>query len=316
MTNQIATIAPATAMANLERHAEQARGAYASNTERALRADTAIWAAWCGERGLISVPAPPEVVAAFVDNVAEARAPATVRRYVSSIASLHRAAKAQNPCDALVVKLALKRMHRAKGRAQVQAAPLNRPAVDKMLATAGEGLRGLRNRALLAVAYDSLCRRSELVALQVDDIEANIDGSGTVLVRRSKTDAEGEGMIRFLAADTMRHVTAWCAAAGITDSVLFRSVRKADRVRGALTPGEVARVFKEMADGAGVGDAKISGHSSRVGAAQDMVGMGVDLASVMRSGGWKTPEMVGRYTARLDARRSGAAKLAIMQNRA
>jgi hypothetical protein len=51
------------------------------------------------------------------------------------------------------------------------------------------------------------------------------------------------------------------------------------------------------------------------GATQDQVRFGVELPAVMQSGGWKTPAMVVRYTAKLDARRSGAAKLAMMQNR-
>jgi hypothetical protein len=80
----------------------------------------------------------------------------------------------------------------------------------------------------------------------------------------------------------------------------------------------VARIFKRMALAAGLSAAeaaRVSGHSSRVGAAQDMVRYGVELPAVMQAGGWRTPEMVARYTRRLDARRSGAAKLAVLQNR-
>jgi integrase len=123
-------------------------------------------------------------------------------------------------------------------------------------------------------------------------------------------------MIRFLATDTMRHIEAWCRAAGVTGGHLFRAVGKAGRVGDALTPGDVARVFKQMADGAGIAAAGISGHSSRVGAAQDMAQAGIELPPIMQAGGWKTAEMVARYTARLDARRSGAAKLAVIQDRA
>ena len=78
-----------------------------------------------------------------------------------------------------------------------------------------------------------------------------------------------------------------------------------------LDPGDIARVFKGMATAAELGPthkAGISGHSSRVGAAQDMVRHGVELPAVMQAGGWKTATMVARYTAKLDARRSGAAK--------
>ncbi len=179
-------------------------------------------------------------------------------------------------------------------------------------------MKGLRDRALLALAYDTLCRRSELVALSVADIEAGNEGDATVLVARSKTDQEGMGMVRYMAPDTCRHIEARITAAGIIDGLLFRSVGRGGRIGGALDTGDVARIFKAMARAAGVSPdavAAISGHSSRVGAAQDMVRHGVELPAVMQAGGWRTAEMVGRYTRRLDARRSGAAKLAILQNR-
>ena len=57
-----------------------ARGAFSANTERAVRSDLAIYGAWCAARGLGALPAAPETVAAFVDAMAETRAPATVRR--------------------------------------------------------------------------------------------------------------------------------------------------------------------------------------------------------------------------------------------
>jgi len=306
-------------LANLAHHAEHARGAFASNTERALRADTAVFTAWCIGAGLPSLPAAAATVARFVDAMGETKAPATVRRYVSSISTFHRAAQVPNPTETQEVKLALKRLHRTKGRAQVQAAPLNRALVDRMIAAAGGTLRDLRNRALLAVAYDTLCRRSEMAALLRADLDIGADGAGTVTIRRSKTDQDGRGMVRFLAPDTVRHVLAWIEAAQITDGALFRAVPKGGRIGDALDGAEVARVFKGMARAAGLTveeAARISGHSSRVGAAQDMVKVGIELPAVMQAGGWKTAEMVSRYTARLDARRSGSAKLAIAQNRA
>ncbi len=302
----------------LAHHAHAARGAYAANTERAFRADTAIFTGWCAAAGFASLPAESVTVAAFVDAMGTVKAPATVRRYVASIGACHRAARLPNPCGEDTVRLALKRLHRAKGRAQAQAAPLTRDRVESMLAAAGDGPRALRNRALLAVAYDSLCRRSELVALQYDDVQAGPHGDATLTLRRSKTDQEGQGSIRYLAADTMRAVYSWLKAAGHDEGALFRSVGKAGAVGGPLDTGDVARVFKEMARAAGLDAAvvaAISGHSSRVGAAQDQVRHGVELPAVMQAGGWTTPAMVARYSARLEARRSGAAKLALLQNR-
>ena len=64
--------------------------------------------------------------------------------------------------------------------------------------------KGLRDRALLSVAYDSLCRRSELVAANVEHVELMSDGSGILFLPRSKTDQEGQGAYRYLAPDMMR----------------------------------------------------------------------------------------------------------------
>ena len=296
------------ARANLQIHAEQARGAFASNTERALKADVVIFLAWCRMADVVPMPNAPETVALFIDAMGEQKATATVRRYVSSIASFHRAAGMANPTEAMAVKLALKRLHRAKGRAQLQAGPLNRPLVERMLASVPKTLAGLRNRALVAVAYDTLARRSELVALQVEDIQSGEHGAGSILIRRSKVDQEGIGEIRYLAPDTMRHLRAWLAGAEVMSGSIFRGVAKGGRVAEGLSTAAVAELFKKMAMAAGATldeAGRISGHSSRVGAAQDMARHGLKLPAIMQAGGWKTATMVARYTARLDARRSG-----------
>jgi integrase len=306
--------------ANLARYAKDAQGAFAPNTVRALRADTAIFTAWCYATGVPALPAASQTVADFIDAMRAAKKqPATIRRYVSSIAHLHRAAELPVPSDSNTVKLALRRMMKEDGAAQKQADGLTRRLVDRALHAGGSQLRDLRNRALLAVAYDTLCRRSELVALQRKDLQAGPRGDGTLLVRRGKTDQEGAGMVRFLAPDTMTLLLGWIETAGITEGALFRSVRKGGRVGDALDPGDVARLFKAMVRTAGLTPeqvARISGHSSRVGAAQDMAASDrIEMPAIMQAGGWKSPQMVARYTQRQAARRSGAAKLAELQNR-
>ena len=76
------------------------------------------------------------------------------------------------------------------------AAPVNDVLVARMLAAAGDTLRHRPNRALLAVAYSTLCRRSELVALRCVDLQVDAEGFGTITIRRSKTDQEGFGDVR------------------------------------------------------------------------------------------------------------------------
>lgn len=301
------------ALAELHRHRDYARGAYATNTERAMRSDVAIFTAWCAADGRPALPAAPDTVAEFVDAMAISKAPATVRRYVASVATFHRAAGLPSPAEALEVRAALKRMHRERGRAQVQAAPINDVLVARMLAGAGTTLRDLRDKALLTVAYTTLARRSELVAMRRDDLQVDTDGFGTVAIRRSKTDQEGAGDVAAITPDAMRHLTAWLGAAGIEAGSLFRSVRKGGRVGDALGDGDISRIFKLMAEAAGLSAeevARISGHSTRVGATQDLVRYGADLAAIMQAARWRSPEMPARYSRRLAARRNAAAQIA------
>jgi integrase len=316
----------------LEEHARAARGAFADNTVRALAADSRIFAAWCRGAGRAMLPATAETVAAFIDTQAETKARATVERYRSSIAALHRAAGLPNPCADEIVRLAVKRMNRAKGRRQKQAEPLNRTSIERMLEVKTPGrlhrrvteakretpLIALRNAALVAVAYDTLLRRSELVSLYIGDLHRGADGSGTVLVRRSKADQEGEGAIKYLAPDTMTRVEAWLATARLESGPLFRPLTKGGRPgRAALGGAEVARVFREVAAAAGLKLPRLpSGHSTRVGATQDMFAAGFELLEVMQAGSWKTPAMPARYGERLRAQRGAARKLATLQNRA
>ena len=296
-----------------------AQGAFSSNTERALRSDLAIYAAWCAEQGERALPARPETVAAFIDAKAELRAPATVRRYVTSLAIAHRALGLEKRIKSPPVQLALKRMHRKKGRRQDQATGLTWPLRQRLLAGAGERLIDDRNRALLAVAYDAMLRRAELTSLQTHDLMENLQGDGSLLVRRSKTDGEGRGEIVWVGRDTVRLVHTWLDRAGIADGRLFRSIDKGGRVGDRIHPCQVPRIFKAMAREAGLPEALaggLSGHSARVGAAQDMVAAGIELPAILHAGRWKSTAMVNRYGERLLARRSGAAQLARMQKRA
>ena len=215
------------------------------------------------------------------------------------------------------MRRALQRMHRRKGRRQEQAKGLTGALRERLLEVPGDGLIDARNRALLAVAYDTLLRRGELVALQVTDIVEELDGSATVLVRRSKADPEGRGATVYLARDSLALVREWLARSGVRHGRVFRSL-----CRGALGEGldasQVPRIFKAMAERAGLPVevvSRISGHSTRVGAAQDMVAGGIAMAAILHAGRWKTPAMVNRYGERLLARRSAAAQLARLQHR-
>jgi integrase len=179
---------------------------------------------------------------------------------------------------------------------------------------------------MLCVAYDAMTRRSELIAIDVEDLNFLGDGTGRLLIRRSKTDQAGEGHIAYLSRQTVGFLKAWLKAAGIKEGPVFRRIigrgtvtydRKGKgRIDGRLSPEAVARAFKAVArflklpaeDVEGV-----SGHSVRVGATQDLLALNVDLASVMREGRWKTVRMP--YGEHVMAARGGMARAAKEQGR-
>ena len=294
-----------------------ARGARSANTERAVRSDLTIYWAWCTERGVPALPASAKTIAAFVDAMAKTRAPATVRRYVATIAAAHRAVGSKETAGSEPVRVALQRMHREHGRRQAQAKGLTEALRNRLLEATGDRLVDARNRALLAVAYDTLLRRAELVAVQVADIVEEIDGAATVLVRRSKADPEGEGAMAYVAPDSMALVHEWLKGSGIGKGRVFRSLSRGI-IGDGLGASEVSRIFKRMARDADLPIEvveQISGHSTRVGATQDMVASGITMPAIMNAGRWKTTAMVHRYCERLLARRSGAAQLARLQHR-
>ena len=295
-----------------------AKGAFSEHTERAVRSDVGIFTDWCETRGFRALPARTDTVVAFIDAMAKVRAPATVRRYVFSIVTLHKAVQLPSPLKRTGVKLALQRMYRRKGRRQAQVQGLTWPLRERMLSACGNRLIDARNRALLAAAYDTLLRRSELVSLQVCDLLVEVDGSGTLRVQRSKTDPSGEGAVLYLAPDTMKLVQGWLERSGVVRGRLFRSIRKDGQIGDRLDDSQVPRIFKAMAKAADLGDDVVdglSGHSARVGATQDMIACGIELPAILQAGRWKSTAMVYRYGERLLARRSGAAKLAELQRR-
>ena len=297
---------------------ESIRGTLSPHTLRALSSDLGRYRSWCMKMRLKPWPVRATVLARFIDCMAKDRAPATVERHLYSILSLCRGKDWKDPGKTGAVRAALGRMRRTKDRRQAQALGLTRTLLERMTAASGDRLIDARNRALLAVAYDALLRRSELVALQVADLAMEPDGSATLLVRRGKTDPEGQGNVLYLAPDTVSLVLEWLAGSGVRDGYLFRAVSRSGRPGRGLDPGQVPRIYKSMARKAGFGEdvvAGLSGHSTRVGAVQDMIALRVELPAIMQAGRWRSTAMVHRYGERILPRRSGSAQLARMQER-
>ncbi|MDR5728950.1 MAG: site-specific integrase, partial [Terriglobia bacterium] len=185
--------------------------------------------------------------------------------------------------------------------------------IARMLAPLDTTLpRDARDAAMLLVAYETQLRRSNVVGLDLEHLTFDSDGTTAVLIKRSKEDQLGKGRIRNLSVETTKRLRHWIALAGITEGPVFRSLphaAKADRfAQKRLSDRDVARIFKRRAAAVGLSSTEIAGHSTRIGAAQDMLAAGLSGAEIMREVGWRTERQLFRYTERLESKRGAMAK--------
>src|SRR6204780_4365524 len=209
-------------------------------------------------------------------------------------------------------------MGRDTSARQDQAHPLGWKEIKEFIESAGEGLRADRERAMLCVAYETLARRGELVALEVQDVEFWPNGTGHALIRRGKTDAEGQGRVAYLSRETVKWLKIWLEQAKINEGPIFRRLIGRDQIGDVLHPGSIAPIFKRVAQWIGMPARfvdEVSGHSTRVGAAQDLAELDIDLAAITQAGGWKSTRMPLQYAEKTNAARSGMARAAAATGR-
>lgn len=268
--------------------------ALADNTLRAYRTDIKHFMAWGGV-----IPATPEQVATYVAHHATTLASSTLTRRLVAIARAHASQGIESPTNTELVKATLQGVRRSRGSAVRQVAPLQKTQVLRMVRGL-HGFRGLRDTALLLIGFASALRRSELVSLNVEDVQ--FTGEGTIIrLQRSKTDQEGRG--RDIAIPRVRgrscpskSLQAWIQASGIVDGALFRRVNRYDQLLPQrLTPQSVALIIKQRAELAGFDAKVLSGHSLRAGFVTNAAKGGASSSSIRVQTGHKSDAMLQRY---------------------
>jgi integrase len=308
----------------------------AANTRLAVHANYKVWKNWCAAQqpARSPYPADPADIAAFLQSQAPpirvtrggdfevlktgltatgqpAKRYATLARYLGTLSKLHIDAGHPDPTKDPEVLAVWRVLRRGLDR-PAQKAALGFEAIRRALIELPVTVTGLRDKALVLLAYTLMARRSELVALDVENFDVHADGSATVTFERLKT---GERATNYLSPEVMQVLRAWLDAAGIKAGPIFiRKDSAAEKEPARLTPQSVALIFKRIARSLALPDlepSQISSHSARIGATHDLVEDGASDAAIMRDAGWKTPRMVGMYSRGAKARRGAmAARLA------
>ncbi|WP_436637648.1 site-specific integrase [Microbaculum sp. FT89] len=275
--------------------ASYVRDSLAANTRRAYLSDLAHFEAWGG-----TIPAPDTMVADYLAQHCEALSVATLSRRLASIAKAHCARGLPSPTKSELVKATLRGIKRQKGTAQKEAKPLLRDDLFQVLAAMGNDAKSIRDRVLLLIGFAGGFRRSELVGLDVEDIEHVRQGI-VVTLRRSKTDQLGQGRKIGIPLGRMRWcpVTAldeWLTRCGIETGPIFQRINRHGHIQMDRLSGEaVALVIRERLKAAGFDPTGYSGHSLRAGFATSAAQAGVSSWKIRAQTGHASDAMLARY---------------------
>ena len=302
-----------------ERHIEAIAAAVTHSQRPATRrAYAGAWKRFCdwtrGE-GLRSLPADPLTVAAYlVQRAADGRLIPTLAMDRKAISHHHRVAGHPTPTSSEGVRqtfAGLRNLAAEEGRNEPrQARGLTAEALAAIRRAAHlprsgptgrtESVENARRRgdvdiAIASVMRDALLRRSEAADLRWGSVVFRRDGSARVTVRRSKTSA----------APVLLYVGPRAAAA--LRRVRPEGAARNDRVFGLRTGRAISCRLAAMAKAAGLGDG-FSGHSPRVGMAQDLSAAGTGLSALMVAGRWKSERMPAHYSRGETAGRGAVAR--------
>jgi site-specific recombinase XerD len=288
-----------TLRARARRLAENSR---AANTRKAYASDMDQFRTWCASQhpALQALPARPVTVALYLTALVEVRKPATIRRRMNSISVVHQLAGFPSPTGDAAVQAVWKGIRRTHGSAPTKKKAARTKVISALVAPLGTSLGDVRDRALLLIGFAGALRRSELVALDVQDVTQDDDGL-VVTIRRSKGDQEAHGEKRGLpygsrpATCPVRAWRTWLEASGITEGAAFRAVTRHGRL-GTTRLGDraVAEMIKRRALRAGVsGD--FAGHSLRAGFATEAYAHGTPELAIMRHGRWRSAAVMRGY---------------------
>lgn len=291
------------------------------STRLAYQDDIRLFMDYCTMTGKEHLPATPQTVADFLafiatngnqwanqlrpvneqlpnDRIRAAYKASSIQRKAAAIATMHKAADLEPPTRNALVSTVMAGIKNTIGTRKVKKEGITQDRLYRMLATIDtDSVQGLRDRALLMLAFGSAMRRSELVALDIDDL-TYVEHGLKVLVRKSKTDQSGAGQVVSVVSkrmDVIGAIRAYVDAAGIQEGALFRSVSKGGAIRDRLTARSVADIFKKYATLAGLDASQFSGHSTRRGFVNEALHHKADPFAIMRSTRHKSLQTLNEY---------------------
>jgi len=285
----------------LELTRDLATNARSEATRQAYRADLSAFVEWTERHDLEALPARPETIAAYIAAMhQEGRKPATIDRALTAISQAHKLKGHPSPTSSPLVRETRAGMRRRATVAQKKARPITLAHLARMIEALDQEPepRRSRDRALLAIGWSGALRRSEIAALDWQDIREHADGL-ILTLRRSKGDQEGEGReigIPFGSSICpVRLLAAWRAVSGAHDGPIFIGSRRGGNLTSdRLSARSVDRIVRHAAQTAGYSEV-YSSHGLRAGFATSAAEIGLPDREIMRHTGHRSARVFQGY---------------------
>ena len=285
--NKLMTQAQATDLAISTETRDLIQQSIAPNTIKAYKTATQKLEAWLDGEVLTD-----SLLAAYITELHyQGKAPATIGQVIAAVKWM-----ASKTCIDVVGEITqrtlagIRREGKDRGRGQVEGLIWQDVERIAAFAEADKTIAGLRDSAMIRLMSDCLLRVSEVVAVDVEDLNKT-----TLTVRQSKTDQEGHGESLYVCKSTRRVIKQYRQKAGIEREALFRQIRRGDHVQlDRLTDFSARRIIQKRSIDAGV-EGFISGHSLRVGSAVSLARAGASVVDMQVAGRWKSSQMPAHY---------------------
>jgi len=263
------------------------------NTLRAYESDYRDFSVFCLKNNFTSMPADPKIISLYLTHLSQTSKFSTLKRRIASISVIHKLKDHYIDTKHPIIRENLLGIKRLKGSNQKAKKPMLindlKQIIDIITKLNIKEIRKTRDKALILIGFAGGFRRSELVALEIDDIEFVREGV-KIFVKRSKTDQSREGMTKAIPSfDStlycpVLHLQDWMAKGKSINKKIF-----------PISDKSVALIIKKYANLAGLDGSKYAGHSLRSGFATSTAESGAEERNIMAMTGHKTTQMVRRY---------------------
>jgi site-specific recombinase XerD len=268
------------------------------NTQKSYSADWKHFFEWCEQNHRTPLPANIGTICLYISELAETHKYSTLRRRLSAISEAHRFKKYPSPTKQLEVQALMEGIKREKGSRQTPKKALMLQVLPDLIGKIDtSSLIGIRDKAIILLGFALASRRSELVTINIEDIELNDFGMD---VRILETKTQNDDLIKGVVFThnefcPVKATQNWINTSGITSGALFRSIDRHENIKDRLSDKSIALIVKKYIGELGMNVNDFAAHSLRSGLSTSAAMMGMTEIAIMKQTGHKTREMVDRY---------------------